>query len=479
LSDAKLNPADRPCLVQHAHAKTDRHTGERVLLYPERALILSRSAAQIVELCTGEHTLSEIAQRCAEQHPETGFDEVFGDVCEFVQELVTRSLIRMGASRPAPATPSPELAHSTLEKDEPHRPYTLVAELTYACPLRCAYCSNPTDFDKHVAALSTADWQRAIREAEALGILHVNFTGGEPLLRKDLEALVGAAKDVGLYVNLITSGIPLERARLLALRDAGLSHVQLSIQDLIESDAQAIAGRSMLSEKLRVAEWVKEAGLALTLNFVLHRTNIERIAEFIALAETLAADRVELAHVQYLGWALLNRAALLPTFEQLENARSLAAQAYARLRGRVDLVHVMPDYYTGLPRACMDGWGNRYLVVSPDGFMRPCHAAQNLGLESWNVRTRSVSEIWRSSPIFKAFRGDDWMLEPCRSCPRKGVDFGGCRCQAHALTGNAREADPACALAPQHALVKNARLLVKPDVSELKLRTRHDKPVSA
>jgi PqqA peptide cyclase len=338
------------------------------------------------------------------------------------------------------------------------RPYTLIAELTYACPLHCVYCSNPIDFTRHDDALDEADWRRVLREAERLGVVQVNFTGGEPLLRSDLEELIAEARSLDLYSSLITSGIPLERERLEGFRQRGLDNVQVSIQDARPDESDHIAGREAFNRKLEVARWVKELGFPLTVNTVLHRQNLERIGEVIALAEELHADRLELANAQYLGWAHRNRAALLPTQAQLEQARSVAAAARARLEGRMEVVFVVPDYYAQFPPACMDGWGRRFMVVSPDGLLLPCLLAHTLpGLSFENVRERSLEELWSSSPGMAAFRGESWMPEPCRSCERRSIDFGGCRCQAFLLTGNAAATDPACSLSPDHGLVEAAR----------------------
>lgn len=341
--------------------------------------------------------------------------------------------------------------------DEP-RPYTLVAELTYRCPLRCAYCSNPLDWAGHADALTTEDWLRVFREAEALGVVQLNLTGGEPLLRDDLERLVEGARGLDLYTNLITSGIPLARDRLARLKAAGLDNVQVSIQDVTAPASDRVAGVRAFDRKLEVARWVKELGLPLTLNVVLHRENLHHVAEVIALAETLGADRLELANTQYLGWALVNRRTLLPTREQLDTAREVARAARRRLRGRMEVLFVTPDYYAEFPKACMDGWGRRFLVVAPDGLVLPCHAARSLpGLVFDNARKRPLAEIWRHSAAFDAFRGEAWMPEPCRSCDRRAVDFGGCRCQAYQLTGDATATDPACSLAPAHSLIEAAR----------------------
>ena len=339
-----------------------------------------------------------------------------------------------------------------------HRPYTLIAELTYRCPLRCTYCSNPVDWAERRDGLATEDWLRVFREAEDLGVVQLNLTGGEPLLRRDLEALVAGARALDLYTNLITSGLPLKRERLQALRAAGLDNVQVSIQDVSAKASERVAGTISFKHKLEVARWVKDLGMPLTLNFVLHRDNLERVAEMVALAEKLRADRLELANTQYLGWALVNRQALLPTREQLERARAVAGEAKQRLRGRMEVLFVTPDYYGEYPKTCMDGWGQRFIVVSAEGLALPCHAAHSLpGLKFENVRDRPLGEIWNDSELFNAYRGEQWMPEPCRSCERRSIDYGGCRCQAYHLTGDARATDPVCKLAPAHHLIESAR----------------------
>ncbi|KYF48333.1 pyrroloquinoline quinone biosynthesis protein PqqE [Sorangium cellulosum] len=335
----------------------------------------------------------------------------------------------------------------------------MIAELTYRCPLRCPYCSNPVELARAAGELSTEDWCRVFAEAVELGVMQVHLTGGEPLARRDLEALVRRARELGLYTNLITSGVPLARERLAALRAAGVDNVQLSVQDADAGRADRIAGYASFDHKLAVAGWVKAEGLPLTVNVVLHRANIENVPAIIALAERLGADRLELANTQYLGWALANREALLPAREQLERAFAVASAARERLLGRMEMVFVTPDYYAAWPRACMDGWARRYLHVAPDGLVLPCHAAHTIpGLRFESVRERPLASIWRDSPGMSRFRGDAWMPPPCQGCDRRGVDFGGCRCQAYHLTGDAAATDPACALAPAHGIVEEARL---------------------
>ncbi|HEY7128726.1 MAG TPA: pyrroloquinoline quinone biosynthesis protein PqqE [Nitrospira sp.] len=343
------------------------------------------------------------------------------------------------------------------------RPYTLTAELTYRCPLHCAYCSNPTSYEGR-PALDTDQWRRLLTEAEAIGVMQVNLTGGEPLLRSDLEQLVAHAHHLGLYTNLITSGVPLSRRRLSRLRANGLDAVQLSLQSTQKALGDRIADRAVHDQKLAVARWTRALRIALTLNIVLHRDNIDEIEDIIALAEELHAERLELANTQYLGWALINRQALLPTHAQLEQARRIAHAARERLRGRMEILFVTPDYYASVPRACMDGWGRRHLVVSPDGLVLPCHLAHTLpGLTFERAGTRPLLDIWERSDGFTRFRGEAWMADACRSCEYRAVDFGGCRCQAYHLTGRLEAVDPACRWSPDHHVIQKARDAAKKD----------------
>jgi PqqA peptide cyclase len=352
------------------------------------------------------------------------------------------------------------------------RPYTLVAELTYRCPLRCAYCSNPAEHSTQ-PELDEAAWQAVFTEAEALGVVQLHLTGGEPLLRRDLPALVSKARSLGLYTNLITSAVPLTRERLAELKACGLDNVQISIQGSTEADGVEIAGRALLSQKLRAAGWVRELGLPLTINVVLHRRNISQVPRLIELALELGADRLELANTQYLGWALTNRDALLPSGPQIEAAREQARAARERHSEQMEILFVLPDYQAGLPRACMDGWGRRYLVIAPDGTVLPCHQARALpGLHFDRAGTAPLAEIWRDCTGLNAFRGEAWMPEPCRSCDRRSIDFGGCRCQAYQLTGNAAATDPACTLSPDHSLIQVARERALPGDALVPLRYR-------
>jgi pyrroloquinoline quinone biosynthesis protein E len=353
------------------------------------------------------------------------------------------------------------------------RPYALLAEITYRCPLHCPYCSNPLAVESAVLSgdnagrplttlrtanngeLTTDEWRRVIREAAELGVLQIGFSGGEPLARRDLAELVRAAREANLYTNLITSGIGLDGNRVGDLRDAGLDSVQLSFQSDEGELANEIAGARAHERKVDAAATIRAEGIPLSLNFVIHRRNIDRLPQMIQLAETLGAERVELANVQFYGWAFLNRAALLPTRAQVDRAREIATAAKARLAGKIDIFHVLSDYYETRPKPCLNGWGQRYLTVNPIGDVLPCPTASSAipDLKFENVREHQLDWIWRESDSFTRFRGTEWMPEPCRSCPQKEIDFGGCRCQAALLTGNAALTDPVCEFSPNRASV--------------------------
>jgi PqqA peptide cyclase len=335
-------------------------------------------------------------------------------------------------------------------------PLGLLAELTHRCPLGCPYCSNPLALDPRADELDAATWARVFKEAAGLGVLQVHLSGGEPAARRDLPEIVAAARDAGLYSNLITSAVGLTPETLSKLADAGLDHVQISIQDSEPKSADHIAGyKGAWDRKRALAADVVRLGLPLTVNIVVHRANIARIEPMVAMALSLGASRVEIAHVQYYGWALKNRAALMPTREQVEESVRQVALLRERHRGQIVIDAVVPDYYARFPKPCVGGWGRRSLNVTPAGKVLPCHAAEVIpGLTFWTVREHSLADIWRASPAFNAFRGTDWMAEPCRSCERREQDFGGCRCQAFLIAGDARAADPVCHLSPHHALVE-------------------------
>lgn len=341
------------------------------------------------------------------------------------------------------------------------RPIGLLAELTHRCPLACPYCSNPLALESRHVELCTEEWRRVFTEAAALGVLQVHLSGGEPAARADLVDIVRSAYSTGLYTNLITSGIGLTPTRLEALANAGLDHVQISIQDSEANSADLIAGYAGAFERKKaLAAEVVGKKIPLTINCVVHRLNIGRIEAMVGLALDLGASRVEIAHVQYYGWALKNRARLMPTRAQVDQAVAELGSLRARYKGAIVIDAVVPDYFARLPKPCMGGWGRRSLNVTSSGKVLPCHAAETIpDLEFWSVRQHSLSAIWDHSPAFNAFRGTAWMREPCASCARRDVDFGGCRCQALALTGDARATDPVCQFSPDHRLVEELAAL--------------------
>lgn len=340
--------------------------------------------------------------------------------------------------------------------EEPDRPLWLLAELTYRCPLQCFYCSNPVGFAKNRLELSTADWLRALREARELGAVQLGFSGGEPLLRADLEVLIEEAAQLEYYTNLITSGIGMNEHRLNALKSAGLDHIQLSFQATKPELNDYIGGAASFEQKRDVARLIKKQGYPMVLNVVLHRSNIDFVEHILDFAEELQADYVELANAQYGGWARLNQNLLLPSRSQLDRAEAKVTAFRKRHEGQMRVFYVVSDYFEGRPKPCTAGWGRMFMQITPDGTALPCHGAQDLpGMRFPRVNETSVAEIWKS-PTFQRFRGEEWMKEPCQTCPERHNDFGGCRCQAYMLTGDPANTDPACALSPHHNLIQRA-----------------------
>lgn len=333
-------------------------------------------------------------------------------------------------------------------------PLWLLAELTYACPLQCPYCSNPMEIARYKNELDTDGWKRVLRQARRMGATQLGFSGGEPLVRRDLEELIAEARQLGFYTNLITSGLGMDAARVRAFKDAGLDHIQVSFQASSGDLNDFIAGTAAFEHKKEMARQVKANGYPMVLCFVLHRKNEDQIRDILDLAVALEADYVELATTQYYGWAYHNREQLLPTRAQLAHAESVAKEYQEKMKGKMKIFYVIPDYYETRPKRCMDGWGSVFLTIAPDGTALPCHAARQLpGIEFPSVRDHDVAWIWNESPAFNRFRGLDWMKEPCRSCPEKEKDLGGCRCQAFMLTGDAANADPVCDKSPHHHLI--------------------------
>lgn len=352
----------------------------------------------------------------------------------------------------------PKDGSETISLDGQGKPMWLVLELTYRCPLKCVWCNNPLDFNNYAdKELSTGEWKRVLREGRELGALQLGFSGGEPMLRDDLEELVEEADRLGYYTNLITSGVGLTQSRLSALKKAGLKQIQLSIQSAERALTDRLVGARAHDLKLEVAKRIKDEGFPMVLNVPVFRQNIDQVEDILAMAEEIGVDYLEFANIQYYNWALLNRDALLPTREQLERAEQAVARARQRLDGRMTIYFVIPDYFETRPKACMNGWGTIHLTIAPDGAALPCQEVRVIeGLEFPTVREHSLQWLWEDSPLFRKFRGDEWMSEPCRTCDEKEKDFGGCRCQAFLLTGDAANTDPACAKSPHHHVIELA-----------------------
>jgi pyrroloquinoline quinone biosynthesis protein E len=346
---------------------------------------------------------------------------------------------------------------TTVPPPARNTPRWLLAELTYACPLQCPYCSNPLDYTRHKQELSTVEWQRVFTEARAMGAVQLGLSGGEPLTRPDLPELIRHARELGYYTNLITSGYRLTAERVAELKSAGLDHIQISIQAPEQTLNDYLAGVASYEQKKEVARQIKQQGYPMVLCVVIHRYNIHLMQDILDMAVELGADYLELANTQYYGWAHLNRDALLPDREQFEQAEAIARTYKEKLQGRMKIYYVVPDFHEDRPKACMNGWGTTFLTIAPDGLALPCHEARILpGLNCPNVRDMSIADIWHHSEAFNRFRGFDWMEEPCRTCPEQTRDFGGCRCQAYLLTGNPAAADPVCSKSPDHPRIDAA-----------------------
>lgn len=347
---------------------------------------------------------------------------------------------------------------SVVRLDGEGKPLWLLLELTYRCPLKCPWCNNPVDYERYgQPELTTEEWKRVLHEGRELGALQLGFSGGEPMLREDLEELVGEANQLGYYSNLITSGIGLTEKRLAALKQAGLNQIQLSIQSSNRELTDRLVGAKAFDLKLKAARMIKAFGFPMVLNVPVCRQNVELTEDILAMAEDIGVDYLEFANLQYYNWALINREELLPTLEQLHRAEAIVQEFRERLAGRMTIYFVIPDYYVQRPKACMNGWGAIHLTIAPDGAALPCQEARVIkGLTFPTVREKSLAWLWNESPTFRKFRGDDWMKEPCRSCSEKEKDYGGCRCQAFLLTGDAANTDPACAKSPHHGVILEA-----------------------
>jgi PqqA peptide cyclase len=449
---AGLTAGCRPAFGNGVRLVHDEARRQDALLYPEGVLLLNETAGAILRRCDGSRAVDEIAADLAREYAGASMP----DVLALLDGLVARRLVMAGppGGDPPPAVAVPRVAPAAPGDRPDPVPLGLLAELTYRCPLRCPYCSNPENLAAYRGELTTEQWCKVLDEARELGVLQVHLSGGEPLVRRDLADLIAHAHRLGMYTGLVTSGVPLTESRFAALVEAGLDHVQLSVQDDAAAAADAIAGVKAHERKLAAAAMVTAHGLPLTINAVLHRANIGHVTGITELAERMGADRLELANTQYYGWARRNWAALLPTRAEVEAAEHDVQLARARLGPAMEIVYVVSDYYEDRPKPCMYGWGVRQLIIAPNGDALPCPAAAQIpDLGVANVRDEPLGAIWYSSPAFNRFRGTDWMPEPCRSCPRKEIDFGGCRCQAYQLTGDPAATDPVCSLSPHHDLV--------------------------
>jgi pyrroloquinoline quinone biosynthesis protein E len=439
----------KPAFPRYARLHHDRARERFVILAPERAYELDQIGLAVLRLCDGERSLSEIVAELARVYAAPA-DLIMRDVVKLLQGLADKRLLREG---PDPIAPPPPSALAASYHPFKGGPAGLLAELTHRCPLQCPYCSNPLEMERVNGELSADEWGEVFRQAAGMGALQLHLSGGEPTVRRDLDKIVAHAVEAGLYTNLVTAGVLLTRESLGRLAAIGLDHVQVSIQDVVPDNADRISGyKGGVARKRDVARWTHELGLGLTVNAPMHRQNLDHLPEIIDFAVEVGAQRIEVAHIQYYAWAEKNRAALIPTREKFLESAEIVEAAKTRLAGVLNFDFVIHDHYATLPKACMGGWGQSIIAVTPSGRVLPCHAAQTLpGLQFDNVRERPLADIWRHGAAFEAFRGTSWMKEPCRSCDRREIDFGGCRCQAFAVAGDAAAADPACHLSPHHA----------------------------
>ena len=444
-----IGPDSRPAFTRYARLHEDRARGRTVALAPERAYELDPIGVIVLSAIDGRISVKELSARLAQQYAAP-VEVIARDVTALLQGLADKRLLRDGPdpfSRPETST----FARSIT----PHAggPTGLLAELTHRCPLQCPYCSNPLELERANTELTAKEWGETFRQAAAAGALQLHLSGGEPTARRDLEDILAYAVEAGLYTNLITSAVLLTKERLARLAEIGLDHVQVSIQDIVPDNADRISAyEGGVAKKYDVARWTRELGLGLTINAPMHRQNIAHLPQIIDFAVAVDAQRIEIAHIQYYAWAQLNRAALIPTRETFLETVGVVEEAKKRLLGVLNFDFVIHDHYASRPKTCTGGWGKSIIAVTPSGKALPCHAAQTLpGLVFDNVRDRTLGEIWRDGAAFNAYRGTDWMKEPCRTCDRREIDYGGCRCQAFALSGDPAATDPACQLSPDHA----------------------------
>ena len=430
--------------------------GQLALLHPEGVALLNATAGATVALVDGRTSVAGITAALCQR-----FSGVRGqDIIAVLSRLQEARLVEAGpghAGRLPHATPTYPTSPATGQAiADGAAPLGLLAELTHRCPLQSPYCSNPTQLTTAAQELPTSTWLDILGQARRLGVLQAHLSGGEPLQRRDLELLAAGARSHGMYVNLVTSGVGLTTNRASALADAGVDHVQLSLQGTTETAADRVAGAKAHRRKLEAAASVRAAGMVLTINVVLHRGNATDIDALVELAASLDAERLELAHAQYYGWALRNRASLLPSAEQVGQTQAMVRAARTR-HPELVIIYVVSDYYEKTPKPCMNGWGSRQLTVTPDGTVLPCPAAMVIpDLEPPNVRDAPLASIWAESPAFNRFRGTGWQPEPCRSCPARHTDFGGCRCQAYQLLADAAATDPVCQYSPRRDVIDAA-----------------------
>jgi len=444
-----VTPASRPAFARWARLHEDRARQRQVILAPERAYELDAISLLVLQRCDGHTSVADMAAQFAAQF-SAPLEVIQRDVVNVLQGLADKVLLREG---PDPFSPPPVSDFARGVQPFSGGPAGLAAELTHRCPLQCPYCSNPLELERANVEMTAAQWGETFRQAAAAGALQLHLTGGEPTARKDLEEILAYAVEAGLYTNLVTSAVLLTRERLQRLAELGLDHVQVSIQDIVPENADYISAfEGGVVKKRDVARWTREFGMGLTINAPMHRQNIAHLPQIIDFAVEVGAQRIEVAHIQYYAWALKNRAALIPTRETFLETVGIVDEAKKRLAGVLVFDFVIHDHYATRPKACNGGWAKSILVVTPSGKALPCHAAQTLpGLVFDDVRERPLADIWRNGQAFEAFRGTAWMKEPCVSCDRREIDFGGCRCQAMAALGDPAATDPACHLSPGHA----------------------------
>jgi pyrroloquinoline quinone biosynthesis protein E len=444
-----IGPQSRPAFTRYSRLHHDRARERFVVLAPERAYELNDIGIVVLRLCDGRRSVAEMSSRLASDY-RAPIDVVSKDVLTLLQGLADKRLLRDG---PDDVSPPPLSDSAASYAPFAGGPAGILAELTHRCPLQCPYCSNPLDLERANTELTAAEWGETFRQAAAMGALQLHLSGGEPTVRRDLEEILAHAVDAGLYTNLVTSAVLLTRERMERLAEIGLDHVQVSIQDVDPDNADRISAYKGGFEKKRaLAQWTRDLGLGLTINAPMHRQNLDHLPQIIDFAADVGAQRLEVAHIQYYAWAEKNRAALIPTREDFMKTIDIVEDAKKRLQGVMTFDFVIHDHYATRPKACTGGWGRSIVVVTPSGRVLPCHAAQTLpDLAFDNVRDRPLADIWRHGSAFEAFRGVGWMKEPCRSCDRREADFGGCRCQAFAVTSDAAATDPACHLSPDHA----------------------------